>query len=59
MRFRSADGEWTVDVIRLSLTSNNRDGEWLRVAYLGFHVAEVRTPQELGRFVDLAELQEA
>jgi hypothetical protein len=44
VRFRSADGEWTVDVIRLSLTSNNRDGEWLRVAHLGFHVAEVRTP---------------
>ena len=32
------NGEWAVDVIRLSLTGN-RDDEWLRVSRWGFHVA--------------------
>jgi hypothetical protein len=47
-----------VDVIRLTLTGNHRDGERLRVARWGFFVAELRTVEELASFVDLAELEE-
>ena len=38
MRFRSIDGEWVVDVIRLSLTGDHRDGECFRVTRHGFFV---------------------
>ena len=58
MRFRSSVGEWVVDVIRLSLTSNNRDAEWFRVSRWGSHVADVRTVDELREYMDLAELEE-
>ena len=56
MRVRSADGQWTVDAIRLALTGTGRDGEWLRIARWGWHVADVRTVRELAAIVDLAEL---
>jgi hypothetical protein len=59
MRCRSADGQWQVDVILLSLTSDNRDGEWLRVSRWGLHVGDVRTVDELREYVDLADLEEA
>lgn len=59
MRVRSRDGSWTVDVIRLSLTGNHRDGEKLRVSRWGWFVAELRTVEELADYVDLAELEEA
>jgi hypothetical protein len=55
MRFRSADGQWTIDAIRLSLTGTGRDGEQLRIS----HLAEVRSVDELRRYVELAELHEA
>jgi hypothetical protein len=35
MRYRSKDGCWTVTPISLSLTGTGRDGDWLRVRYLG------------------------
>ena len=38
MRFRSPDGEWVVDVLRLSLTGDHRDGERFRVTRYGFFV---------------------
>ena len=57
MRFRSADGEWVVDVIRLSLTSDNRDGECFRVSRHGCFVAEAMSLDELRQHVDLADLQ--
>jgi hypothetical protein len=56
---RSLDGQWTVDVIRLSLTGNNRYGECLRICRHGFFVAEARTIDELREHLDLAELEEA
>jgi hypothetical protein len=59
MRFRSADGQWTVEVIRLTLTGSNRDGECFRVCHYGFLVAEARTIDELRDHVDLAELEES
>lgn len=57
-RFRSFDGQWTIDVIRLSLTGNHRDGECFRIARWGIFVAEARTVAELGQHVDLAKLEE-
>ena len=59
MRFRSIDGEWVVDVIRLSLTGDHSDGERFRVTRYGFFVAEVKTIDELRQHVDPAELEEA
>jgi hypothetical protein len=55
-RYR-APGGWTVQVIHLTATSGNRDGEWLRVALHGWWVADVRTVAELARWIDLAELE--
>ena len=51
--YRTKDG-YTVEVVRLADT-----GEWLRVRYHGFHVADVRTISELERYVPLADLEEA
>jgi hypothetical protein len=59
VRLRSADGRWRIDLIRLTATSDNRDGEWLRVHRDGFCVAEVRTVAELNDYLDLADLEEA
>lgn len=58
VRFRSADGEWVIDVIHLSLTGNNRDGERYRIRHLGWFIAELRTIAELRKYVDLARLEE-
>jgi hypothetical protein len=58
VRLKSRDGRWRVDLIRLTATSDHRDGEWLRVHRDGFFT-EVRTVAELATHVDLAELQEA
>jgi hypothetical protein len=57
-RFRSRDGQWVVDLIRLSGTGDNRDGERFRVLQYGFFVAEARDLNELSRYVDLAELED-
>ena len=59
MRYRSADGEWVVDLIHLELTGTHHGGAWLRVARWGFHVADVRSIADLTKFVDLAELEQA
>jgi hypothetical protein len=52
-RYR-APGGWTVEVIHLSATPDKRHGEWLRVCYCGYHVADVRSVGEL----PLAELED-
>jgi hypothetical protein len=57
VRLKSRDSRWRVDLIRLTATSDHRDGEWLRVHPDGYFVAEVRTVTELATHVDLAELQ--
>jgi hypothetical protein len=54
-RYRTVDG-WTVEVVQLSCTPNHCDGEWLRIRYFGFHVADVRSVAELERWVPLASL---
>jgi hypothetical protein len=55
-RYR-APGGWTVEVIHLSGTPDNRDGEWLRVCRHGYHVADVRIIAELERWFPLAGLE--
>ncbi|MGH3272893.1 MAG: hypothetical protein ACRDNZ_01020 [Streptosporangiaceae bacterium] len=59
MRLRSADGRWRVDLIRLSCTSDHRDGEHLRISWDGYYIAEVRTLDELSTYLNPAELEEA
>src|SRR5215469_17637607 len=54
--YRTKDG-YTVEVVQLSDTSGNHDGEWLRVRYHGFHVADVRSVAELERYFPLGELE--
>lgn len=56
-RYR-APGGWSVQVIHLTATSGNRDGEWLRVSYCGVWVADVRSPGELEQWFPLASLEE-
>src|SRR5215468_6427441 len=55
-KYRTKDG-YTVEVVQLSDTSGNHDGEWLRVRYHGFHVADVRSVAELERYFPLDELE--
>ena len=57
MRLTSADGEWVIEVIRLSLTGDNRDGEWFRVTRHGFFFAEARSLAELRRHVNLDDFE--
>lgn len=59
VRLVSGDGRWRVDLIRLTATSDHRDGEWLRIHCDGYFVAELRTITELAVLVDLAELEQA
>ena|SRR5215813_12913573 len=54
--YRTKDG-YTVEVVQLSDTSGNHDGEWLRVRYHGYHVADVRSVAELERYFPLGELE--
>jgi len=35
--YRTSDG-WSDEVVRLTCTPDQRDGEWLRIRYLGYHV---------------------
>jgi hypothetical protein len=55
-RYRTAGG-WSIEVVRLIGTPDKHDGEWLRVCYYGYHVADVRTVAEIERWVCLAELK--
>jgi hypothetical protein len=59
MRCVSRDGTVVVETIRLSGTGPRRDGERLRVKRGGYHLADVRTVEELtGLGTDLADLSE-
>jgi hypothetical protein len=58
VRWRTRDGRYTVELVRLSMTSRDGDGQWIRLKEHGFHVADVRTPDELAEFIDLADLDE-
>lgn len=56
---RHTESGRSVEVIRLTCTPNRRDGEWLRVRYLCYWIADVRQLAELALWFALAELQEA
>jgi hypothetical protein len=45
-----APGGWTVEVVRLSLTPDRHDGEWIRLKQFGAFHADVRTPAEVERW---------
>src|SRR5579864_3336020 len=47
VHYRTSDGCWSVEVVRLTGTPNKHDGEWIRVRNFGFFVADVRTVTEL------------
>jgi hypothetical protein len=59
VRWRTRDGRYTVELVRLSMTSHDRDGQWIRLREHGFHVADVRAVDELAELIDLADLDEA
>jgi hypothetical protein len=42
VRWMSSDGNWVVELIKLTATGNGRDGEWLRISHRGFFVGEAR-----------------
>lgn len=48
-----------MEIVRLTGTPNNRDGEWIRVRQYGFYVADLRSVAELECYVALAELEDA
>jgi hypothetical protein len=55
-RYHTRSG-WAVEVIQLTGTPNQHDGAWIRLTHHGFHVADVRDPAELERWIALAELR--
>jgi hypothetical protein len=55
-RFGTADG-WSVEAVRLSMTPDRHDGEWLRARRFGFWIADVRAVEDLARYFRLADLQ--
>lgn len=59
VHYRTSDGCWSVEIVRLTETPNKRDGEWIRLRQYGFYVADLRSVAELERYVALAELQDA
>ena len=36
-RYRTEDG-WSIEIVRLTSTPDRRDGDWLRIRYLGYYV---------------------
>src|SRR5690242_698547 len=55
-RYRSRDGCYVVETVRLSGTPDRHDGEWIRVIYCSTWVADVRTILDLERYIALTEL---
>jgi hypothetical protein len=68
MQWISSDGHWRVDLIHLSLTGTNEDGEWLRVKHYGYLVGRARGWDGVGPLgvgvgvgvgVDVSDLRES
>lgn len=57
-RYRTRNG-WAVKIVQLTCTQNHHDGSWIRLTHHGFFVADVRSPEALERYVQLADLEEA
>ena len=56
-KYKTRDG-YSVEVVQLADTGNH-DGQWLRVRYHGYYVADVRSVLELESYFPLADLEEA
>jgi hypothetical protein len=52
-----APGGWTVEIVHLTGTSDNSDGDRLRVCQYGFWAADVRTVAELEQWFPVADLE--
>jgi hypothetical protein len=60
VKWMSSDGEWVVELVRRTATSNGRDGDWLRVTHCGFKVGEARDWDGVARMgVVIGDLREA
>lgn len=57
--YRSSDGCWSVEVVRLAGTPDRHDGEWLRIRYFGWYVHDAHSVAELEHYVSLSELEDA
>jgi hypothetical protein len=57
-RWCTADG-WGVEVVQMTATPDQHDGESFRVSYCGYHIGYARSVPELQRWIELADLQEA
>ena len=56
-KYKTKNG-YSVEVVQLADTGNH-DGQWLRVRYHGYYVADVRSVLELETYFPLADLEEA
>ncbi len=54
-RYCSVSG-WSVEAVRLTATPDRHDGEWLRVRYRGYYVADCASVSEVEQWVPLAQL---
>jgi hypothetical protein len=59
VKWRTRDGRYTVELVRLALTGRQEDGAWIRLREWGYHVVDVRSPEDLVAYLDLADLEEA
>ena len=56
----SGNGTWVVAPVRLTATSDGRDGAWLRVTHRGISIGEARDWDAVSRLgVDIGDLREA
>jgi hypothetical protein len=55
-RYRTASG-WSVEPVSLTLTPDRHDGQWLRVRYLGYYIADCGSVAELERWIPLTEME--
>jgi hypothetical protein len=58
VKWRTRDGRYTVEMVRLTLTGRHEDGDWIRLNEWGYHVVDVRAPEDLAAYVDLVDLEE-
>ncbi len=46
-RYCSVSG-WNIEAVRPTATPDRHDGEWLRVRYLGYYVADCTSVSDVG-----------